>query len=1104
MKRKHAGRELARTLQQYGSADRIALTAEFKTAIDAYEKFIVDRPQSTLVQRASAAIFDIGKVFQKHGAHRVAAEVYGDFAKFAADIDGLSTAEPGKSSAAELATLARADALLENAKHTLNKQMSQRAADAQPPAELSKEFVEAIAAYKLFIKTYEKSPQVGPVIERIMRIGSKYAAIDAWDVADSVYAELLASELKLHRPERLEFCRGLCQLGKAMPDHAKAVLSALSSGGVGAGTDDDQRGGIQLGSLAALDRSGRVATPSDTPAPARNQPAMSSGIRSNPNAPRGGEAGSAIPQPRPGAKPSAETKRDVQLLAAIQQRESSRASQIARLRSNTINGHYVAQGAGQAVQVDQQSQQSRQVVVAMPAMSLAELTRQEKALSAAYDIFQGIREDHAGTPTAQQARAEILVMVGHWRTLTQWEKAIGLASRFLADNAKDRELPKLRLEIARDRLALAAKPIEGKVSKQDRLNEVVKRFDAARADLAKIVEEFPKERGYQQQAQWDSANSFLSQARVVAAFSPTLARGQYVRTTRELRRVARQYPKHPQIGTIPQMLWNISTELEGRGYHEEAILVWNDLSINNPAHSVAQQAAMKVAQTYQTRLKRPLRAVEAYQELNFARGGNDQSLQNAIFQIGETLKSEKRWVEALHILSNFVDSFPRHPQAGQALTMVGQIHQANEAWEDAIAAYHRVIGEFNNAQFVQESKWSIAECTINLSRWGEAMTAYRNFVAAYPSDSKVAEANRRIEVLKDLARYQVLVDEEGQRKAFDAQYQIAAIVHTQLANPVKAIIEYRKVVEKWPESHLADDALYAVGTTYLSLGETEKAREALLQMARKYAASPLADDALFMVGKSFEDEAQLLASDTRAKSLERNKDIAQRRAYQNVQSRSRRQEKLMLGKINTLKKAGKTAQAGAEEANWAGNRGQFNDANVRLFAQNAWQEVQSLTATQLADRQDKINAALREAIEAYDSASKVAGADKADDALLKMATIYDQRLKDAKAAMDTWMEIVRQFSGTAVAEDASWRIAQYYERNNKYKEAIDSYKSFLRSYRSSPKAGAAQFAIAENYEHLGEWVNAMDSYTNYMNNYPKGPQVAKAKEQINWIKTYRL
>ena len=179
-------------------------------------------------------------------------------------------------------------------------------------------------------------------------------------------------------------------------------------------------------------------------------------------------------------------------------------------------------------------------------------------------------------------------------------------------------------------------------------------------------------------------------------------------------------------------------------------------------------------------------------------------------------------------------------------------------------------------------------------------------------------------------------------------------------------------------------------------------------------------------------------------------------------------------------------------------------ANVILNAQRAFQEVETLTATQLADRQDKINAALRRAVDAYTTASKVAGADKADDALLQMATIYDQRLKDSQEAMRTWLEIVRQFSGTAVAEDASWRIARYHEQKGQFAKAIEAYQAFLRSYRRSPNAGAAQFAVAENHEHLNQWVEAMDAYTNYITNFPKGPMLAKAKDQINWIKTYRL
>jgi tetratricopeptide (TPR) repeat protein len=1105
-------RALSRRLKQYGASERlsskIAMEPALQQAIAAWKQFIADRPTSSFVSQAAEKIFAVANLYEQQGAFDVAADVYRDLAKFAAGVGVLSQSAPGRPSTADRAAFAVATALDAQARKTLQQESRERKSGQPPPAKLSEEYAAAIAAYKGFVAASPRSPLVGQALAKVMAVAYEYAQIDAWDVADSVYADLLGSKLAIQRPERLRFARGLCQLGRAMPDHARQILAALTSGGL---RDSGERGGP--GMLAAATDQTSASAPMVTGGGGlggwANQSSLAAqpppGIPTSQPAPGQSSVSASVPpasrEPVPQQAASAEAQRDSQLLAMIRQQEANRAAQVARLREDVAVYRYAApqDEGGQ-----QQGQQAAQRAPARPVLSEAELKRQQAALDAAYEIFQGILKDYRYTPTAPQARGEILVMVGHWRTLGQWERSAALGLRFLSDNPTDQELPRLRLEIARDRLAWACKPIEQKAGKQAMLAEVAKRFEAARAELAKIVADFPKQRSYQQQAQWDMANSFLTQARVVDALSPTLARGQYVRAAKELCRVAERYPDHPQLGNIPQLLWNIAAELESRGYDEEAIVVWNELSTYDPMHPLSQQAAMKIASTYHQKLKRPLLAAEAYQELYFAEGQSNRGLLDAIFQIGSELKQQKRYVEALHVLGLFVDSFPQHPQAGQALTMVGQIHQTNEAWKDAIAAYRRVTSQFQTGPFVQEAKWAIAECTINLSQWQEASDAYQEYVKTYPQDGKVAEANRRIEVLKDLVRYQGLVDEKDQRKAFDAQYQIASIVASQLSNPVKAIIEYRKVVANWPESHLADDALYAVGNTYLSLGETQQAREALLKVAQAYPTSPLADDALFMVGKSYEDEADKLATMTRDQTLAANKDVAQRRAYQMARYNLSRQQEVTAKRIADLKAAGKGKSAAAEEAAGAANYAQFNDANVRLFAQQAIQEEETLTATQLADRQDKINAALRKAVEAYTAASKVAGADKAGDALLQMATIYDQRLKDSQAAMQTWLEIVRQFSGTAVAEDASWRIAQYYQREGKYAEAVDAYQAFLRNYRRSPKAGDAQFAVAENYERLGKWINAMDCYSNYINNFPQGPLVQKAKEQINWIKTYRL
>ena len=1105
LQEEQAGRELSRILKQHAAAERTTLTPAFQAAIAAWKKFMTDRPASPLVPKAAERITGIAQLFEQHAAHAVAAGVYGDLAKFAAGVKVLAESSPTAPSVAQRAAFARAAALDAQARRALTKAMADRKSDEAPPGKLSDEFAAAIAAYQGLIEAYPESPLARETLGKIMAVALEYAKIDSWDVAESIYADLAKSKLAIRRPERLEFARGVCQLGRAMPDHAREVLTALSGTGLRGPSDSS---GPMI--AAATSREGIPGTGGmRDPAKPAEQPAGEPERPTTP--PAAGPPVATATKPVPAqteaggiSAENEEAKRDIQLLAAIRRQEANRSSQVAQLR---LHGQLVQMDMAlqQKEQQDQQPQVQRgRQAPPVPVLSEAELARQEKALDAAYAIFQGIRKAYAETPTAEQARSEILLMATHWRSLTQWQRAAALAARYLADNPTDGQLSKLRLEIARDRLAWASKPLEKKVTRQAMLAEVAGRFAAARAELAKIVAEFAKERSLQQEAQWDIANSFLTEARVIGTLSPTLARGQFVRASRELQSVADKYPSHPKIGSIPQMLSSIAQEMEGRGYDEEAIVVLSAVAIQEPTGSLAQSATQKIAQTYHQKLKRPLKAAETYQELNFLRGGSDQAAQDAIFKIGSELKEQKRWVEALHVLEAFVDTFPRHAQAGQALAMVGQIHQANEAWKDAIAAYRRVIAEFTDGQWVQDAKWSIAECTINLSQWSEASVAYRDYGAAYPKDAKVAEANRRIDILKDLVRYQGLIDEKGQRKAFDAQYQIAVIVRNQLSNPVKAILEYRKVVANWPESYVAAPALYEMGTAYLALGETEKARDALGQVATKYPTSPLASSALFMVGKSYEDEADRLATVTREKSLELAKDVAQRNAYDQAQNYRRDNLDIRQQRIASLKKGGKGQAADVEEASAAAQYGQFNDANVLVFASKASQEVEALTASQLADRQDKINAALRKAVAAYEATSKIAGGNKADAALLQMATIYDQRLKDSKAAMQAWLEIVRQFSGTAVAEDASWKLAQYYEREGKHAQAVDAYTAFLRNYRRSPNAGAAQFAIAENYERLGQWVAAMDSYTNYLTNFPEGPLVNKAKEQINWIKTYRL
>ena len=137
----------------------------------------------------------------------------------------------------------------------------------------------------------------------------------------------------------------------------------------------------------------------------------------------------------------------------------------------------------------------------------------------------------------------------------------------------------------------------------------------------------------------------------------------------------------------------------------------------------------------------------------------------------------------------------------------------------------------------------------------------------------------------------------------------------------------------------------------------------------------------------------------------------------------------------------------------------------------------------------------------------VTSADTADDALADgWHRSMTSDCTTAKSAMATWLEIVKLYSGTTVAEDASWRIAQVlrigieqYARGNRCLQLV---LEELSAQRPRPAKHRLRSPKATNT--LGNWVEAMDAYTNYINNYPQGTMVNKAKEQIAWIKTYRL
>ncbi len=944
----------------------------------------------------------------------------------------------------------------------------------EKPQQLSAEYKAAIADYIAAIADMPRGFFAPEALRDIRGIAILHARAGAWDIAAEVYSALLDKNLQYRDPEQVKYEIALCELGKAIPEHALKMLELIAWGSAPA----------TYGTTRSIRSEGNEDAP------------LLDELREIKERLR-----NVIDETK-----DSEDKYDYydnnayrDTVVKLRELELERAKKIAQKEQQIQQlQHKKANLSGASA--------SKYIIdTPRPSISISaeEIKRRAEIFKQAYAKLAAILRENQGRPIGDKARAEIMVMVNHLRAIGAPRHAAQMLEGFLKDFPQDSEVSSLRLAIANDWLFWAATAQTEKTAPMDRLAEISGRFIEARSKIAALIKDFPDDKAVVGAARRALARSYLTEAQMIGQFSPTQSRGRYLRAAEEFLRLAREHGETLNGQKAFGVVWAIGESLEHHRYWDEAVTVYRLLARQYPIMARSNRAGLKIATIYRDGMRNYLRAVEAYQEYLGANGGDAARVQGTILNIGGQLRSEARWVEALHVYNVFVDSFPRHPQAGEALRAIGEIHQANRAWDEAIRAYKRVIEEYKTGNWAQQAQFAIAECHIQLSQWHHAMWAYTHYIDKYSRTPQAQKARENIIILKEIYGYQQLINEGRSPKCADAQYMIAEIVEKQLHNSVKAIVEYNKVATNYPKSHRVDDALFAAGKLHLAAGDLKRGGEIMLEIFTNHPTSPYADDALYLLGQAYERQADATAGVT----LEKAKQHAQFKAQGEFYNQALDLDKKIRDINDEVRKLREEGKSGEAEMLLAGKGARLKEERS-ISAQNAYKQssqmIETLAAHEMANRQDKINALLRKAIEAYQKASTVALGDRAADSLLKMAEIYDKRLKDADKAMAVYDKIVRLFPGTSVAEDAVWRRALYFERKGEYKKAKDEYIAFISNYPQSKRVEDASFRLAEMYEHLQQWEDAMNMYRNYLDKFPNGPKTQKARERIAWINTYRL
>ncbi len=183
------------------------------------------------------------------------------------------------------------------------------------------------------------------------------------------------------------------------------------------------------------------------------------------------------------------------------------------------------------------------------------------------------------------------------------------------------------------------------------------------------------------------------------------------------------------------------------------------------------------------------------------------------FLIAETLASGKRlrWIDpvpvafpaldkAIEIYSHVVKNAPYGEYGAKAQLRLGECYRRQKRYEEASRAFQKVVDEYPSSPWGEEAKFNVAFCAYQLSlkpsydqsATDEAIDWFETFIKSHPESELVPEAKESLKKLREF-KAEGLVE--------------VAHFYERSGKGASAAVYYRQIVERYPDSSLAPQAL---------------------------------------------------------------------------------------------------------------------------------------------------------------------------------------------------------------------------------------------------------------------------------------------------------
>lgn len=228
------------------------------------------------------------------------------------------------------------------------------------------------------------------------------------------------------------------------------------------------------------------------------------------------------------------------------------------------------------------------------------------------------------------------------------------------------------------------------------------------------------------------------------------------------------------------------------------------------------------------------------------------------YQIGWCLFKTGKLKEAVSAFSRFLETYPEHPRAAEALYWLAEAEYQGENYRASLRQY-QLIADKQGQPRREEGMYGVGWSHFKLKDYTKAIVAFERLIAAYPNGKFSFDGRLRLGdsyfFQKDYKRaggvYRTVVRLFPRHEGADyASYQLAQ-THFRANEFDQAAQQFSLLIASYPGSSLADDAQYALGWIPFQRKQYQQAIQEFQQVLRNYSESELAAKAQYSIGDAY-------------------------------------------------------------------------------------------------------------------------------------------------------------------------------------------------------------------------------------------------------------